>query len=1402
MMYRLVLQKSVTVTGVSRVCHITRVSSDRVWISDGDNLILTNTAGDKLHHLTDIDSYSGVHTVNCDGDLIYIDRQGNINKLSTENTVKTPLIKYNTATWEPLCVYSSPSTGDLLVGMCYRYTAKLVRYNSTGEHIQTIQYDNNTGQELYDYPIYITENRNGDVIVSDWYCGVVVTDRGGSHHFSYTGPPSGSGLDPHGICTDALSHILVCDLNTNSVQMLDRDGHFLSQIQTSSHGIDEPRSLSYDDTTHLLWVGSVTNNTVNIYRVVDTDSLTGLPLEDFKCKKHPSCPLAQFCIQCEVTLCQICIKTSDDHKKHDVQDVEKLLHEIHKRKDGDAVLMCLLLCPSYKINLEEEHWMKKYNAVAEVFKFKKIKKLSNLSNLKKYKPILKQDSVNVEFSCEFFRDTSFLRFAKDQKFVNMYLDWAEKENIAKYCRSSNYLRREIEEEVCCWLLPNQTEQLIEKLGEDMFTHPTMMDQSMHELVYRKLGIPVQVIMRGDESVRNFLDNLKKGETTMYHASGMIIGCAGSGKSTLLERLKGTNLKEILENSMSTRGIDVQADIFDVTDNTIKLNSSNQKQRFKVKIDESSQQKSFPEQPAELSGDMKKLDIEETRDQKDTTSKASNEESVSDEEMSHENLDTESDSLKGNEAATSVEKEKDIVDRENIPDNSEISGILRVSKDVSDNPEKKITMVDFAGQCAYYASHQIFLSPRAFFILVLNMEKKFDDKVGEEVCSQEGSIYKGWTHRDYLTFWAKSIHQYSSEKAPVLLVATHAEEKTEQEKRRFFHEIWKTLETNDRSLQGHLDTKRMFTVGFHESESIEKIKLSVVDVVQKLDHWGEKLPHSWAMFENFFQEKKSLKIINKGILMAFNEALPQDIKLERDEDVNTMLQFFHDVKEILNFNQQFLREIIILDVQWFADAFKHVITDKNHAEEDFLHHSSLFYHASEWDKFNYTGELSEALLLAIWNMYDNGCIEHKDDIMLYMEKLGLLAKMEDKKWYVPCMNKIPFPGDSFTKYPASSILCYAFDMLPAGIFHRLVVSCMQFPWTLVKEKRAGKEEPCIYQTAAVFLLENHYILLGMTPTEIQLQVFVVDGEVEIQTCFKIREEIESELHILSSTFQRNLKFQIAFKCRPIGFCDSERSHVIKESEFTEPTLPCPSCLAGKKHIINTTDILKYWTQMKSSAPISPIASGQDLGDRTRFAKLGMATNDVLNQAYRDILEKEVQPSDIENKVKASPVYKRLRPEQEHLLQDAKHSGYKKLDISLTYTLIRNICKKIPKPTKGKWGEDPAAGEVTVGDDIERIRSIRNSLTAHVSSASTPQTEFDDTWSTMSDICQRLETFTGKKYLDNLNDIQKLALRKEDEDVIIEKVKMESQHEMVKAIMSDVQEIKAAVLRPESKHASNV
>ncbi|XP_061171040.1 uncharacterized protein LOC133180579 [Saccostrea echinata] len=270
-----VLHRSFTVKGVSSVTQISHVTSDQVWISDGINLILTNTTGEKLYHERGLAKHlheffrNGVHTVNRKGDLIFIDWEGNIKKLSKDYRTMSTL-KNKREQLRPRCVYCSPSNGDLLIGM-YRYktnTGNVKQYNYKGQYIQTIQRDN-TGQKLYNLPTYITENHNSDVIVSDNNC-VVVTNRKGRHRFSYRGYQTGSGIRPLGICTEALSHILICDENSNTIQMLDKDGHFMSIIQTEKQGDDCPlrQSLSYDEKTHLLWVGSW-SKILSVYRYIN-----------------------------------------------------------------------------------------------------------------------------------------------------------------------------------------------------------------------------------------------------------------------------------------------------------------------------------------------------------------------------------------------------------------------------------------------------------------------------------------------------------------------------------------------------------------------------------------------------------------------------------------------------------------------------------------------------------------------------------------------------------------------------------------------------------------------------------------------------------------------------------------------------------------------------------------------------------------------------------------------------------------------------------------------------------------------------------------------------------------------------------------------------------------------------
>eukprot|EP00105_Crassostrea_gigas_P020312 XP_011439061.1 PREDICTED: uncharacterized protein LOC105336452 [Crassostrea gigas] len=268
-----------TVPGVDNVFHISLGKSGTLWVSDwSGNLVQTDLQGNQLKKIQTSGEAKGYHAVTQDGDLIYTDKEKKvIKRIKPNNTIYTAIINkvinritqdytitefIETGDWQPISIHSSHINGDILVGMIKNGEGKVTRYNKTGAEIQNIQRDNK-GQALYITPLYITENINGDVCVSDYGSdAVVLVDKSGQHRFSYTG--QGSRFTPHGICTDVLGHILVCDSISETVHLLDKDGQFFSLLLTSKQGVEYPRSMCVDDENNL-WVGE-TSTTVPVFK--------------------------------------------------------------------------------------------------------------------------------------------------------------------------------------------------------------------------------------------------------------------------------------------------------------------------------------------------------------------------------------------------------------------------------------------------------------------------------------------------------------------------------------------------------------------------------------------------------------------------------------------------------------------------------------------------------------------------------------------------------------------------------------------------------------------------------------------------------------------------------------------------------------------------------------------------------------------------------------------------------------------------------------------------------------------------------------------------------------------------------------------------------------------------------
>lgn len=166
------------------------------------------------------------------------------------------------------------------------------------------------------------------------------------------------------------------------------------------------------------------------------------------------------------------------------------------------------------------------------------------------------------------------------------------------------------------------------------------------------------------------------------------------------------------------------------------------------------------------------------------------------------------------------------------------------------------------------------------------------------------------------------------------------------------------------------------------------------------------------------------------------------------------------------------------------------------------------------------------------------------------------------------------------------------------------------------------------------------------------------------------------------------------------------------------------------------------------------------DQRNFECITVASVDFIKLPLKDILESRIKPVDLFKEIKSCPALlsgkRKLRTDQLKLcfLQPPAELDYSKFDVTLLYTLIRNLCPSI-KPTKG-WGCQPDDADIQIGDDIERLRMFRNKNYAHANFAEISDTEFNDVWENLKSIVNRIQANTGHSvdYSQKLLNIQSL------------------------------------------------
>jgi GTPase SAR1 family protein len=169
----------------------------------------------------------------------------------------------------------------------------------------------------------------------------------------------------------------------------------------------------------------------------------------------------------------------------------------------------------------------------------------------------------------------------------------------------------------------------------------------------------------------------------------------------------------------------------------------------------------------------------------------------------------------------------------------------------------ISMWDFAGQYIFYATHQVFLSPRAVYILVLDLSKGLDHFVQDEEFPIECNDLQGQLVKDYGEFWLRSIHTFCGDvpgQPPIILVGTHRNEldcapyEQDEQVEKYFEDFRKLVENSP--VSNHIQPEQFAIDNTLSDEEFDKLKKSIVDVAKRQKHWNQEIPARWLPLERF------------------------------------------------------------------------------------------------------------------------------------------------------------------------------------------------------------------------------------------------------------------------------------------------------------------------------------------------------------------------------------------------------------------------------------------------------------------------------------------------------------------------------------------------------------------------
>lgn len=721
-----------------------------------------------------------------------------------------------------------------------------------------------------------------------------------------------------------------------------------------------------------------------------------------------------------------------------------------------------------------------------------------------------------------------------------------------------------------------------------------------------LSVPAEVLARGALAWEAYKKALALGSTRVMRLPIMVIGQYRSGKTCLIKSLKGETFNPVQD---PTDRIEKDPNLFGLSRNLWSI-EENKESDFSYRYEDCVGKT--------IASILRNVESEESSQMINPKSS----DQWKNTGIAPCPTDADDTDLKGviqRQSPTPEERKKERVAEQTLPEKIEASTKKHLEEPEEKDSEKICAVVwDFAGQLVFYATHPIFLSPRAIFLLVNNLSWNPKGRANPVVHQQRFSRKEDEdcikTNADYLDLWFSSVPCLAAgseatenevddmlpeglegslpdQLPPVILVCTHADcpYDPSREAKDLALEAYGLLKGKPYS--NHL-FEDYFAVNNKTSGSevkcpeLERLKKAITAIAHQLPHVKQDIPISWLTFEKALQSRKEEG--RHCIDLEQARQIARECEISDDQHTH-VLNFLHDQRSVIHFHDsKVLKKSVILDVDWLIKVFKKVITVKRYDGESALQQKL-------WEKLQTEGILADELLRIAWNDLQDG--ESSESLIAIMEKFGLLFPWPSgKEYFVPSVLMSP-PGEEVTKLLARAHFPSLFIRfkqppnqncsvsgevryapVPLGFFSRLILRFIQW----CAEKQSNPSRPKLFQDFANFLVypdeKCHVVLLrrfsfielvvlkANPPERSQVKITPSDTDV----CSSLRRKLKDMLTSMQKDFcwMTNVEYELSIlcpvcckggsftHCRKHTDCKQEEClHFWSEMEFCKSVEPC-------------------------------------------------------------------------------------------------------------------------------------------------------------------------------------------------------------------------------------------------------